>query len=359
MAAISAEEKEEPPEVAKKKELIVPAPCVTWPSAVAERYEPLEKLGEGMFGDVYKAWDRVGRRLVAVKRLSGRTDERFVETSLRYFAREAMSLASCRGHPSVVKLVATHADSARSDGDCFLVTKYAGPLNLRQYTRLRSAEGRPFQEAEVRDAMRQLLSGARRVHGTGVLHRDMVPENVIVDGRRDGKKVVYRICDFGMSEPAARPGRDGSALLASPSPYRAPEIFLGSQDYDDRVDTWGLGCIMAELIAGSGEPFFGADLDAKVFEKMQRAVGTQGIVEWPGLQKLANRDLVAELRETGCATYTGCLREMFPEEALSEAGFEVLSGLLDANPERRLTAKAALRKPWFRRFSLAGFCFVP
>ena len=120
MAAILAEEKEEPPEVAKKKELIVPAPCATWPSAVAERYEPLEKLGEGMFGDVYKAWDRVGRRLVAVKRLSGRTDERFVETSLRYFAREAMSLGACRGHPSVVKLVATHADSARSEGDCFL-----------------------------------------------------------------------------------------------------------------------------------------------------------------------------------------------------------------------------------------------
>ena len=347
MAAVSAEE-EEPPEAAKKKELIVPAPCVTWPSAVAERYEPLEKLGEGMFGDVYKAWDRVGRRLVAVKRLSGRTDERYVETSLRYFAREAMSLASCRGHPSVVKLVATHADSARSDGDCFLVTKYAGPLNLRQYTRLRSAEGRPFQDA-----------GARRVHGAGVLHRDMVPENVIVDGRRDGKKVVYRICGFGVSEPAARPSRDGSAPLASPSPYRAPEIFLGSQDYDDRVDTWGLGCIMAELIAGSGEPFFGADLDAKVFEKMQRAVGTRGIVEWPGLQKLANRDLVAELRETGCATYTCCLREVFPEEMLSEAGFEVLSGLLDANPERRLTAKAALRKPWFRRFSFGGLCFVP
>jgi len=241
----------------------------------------------------------------------------------------------------------------------FLVTKYAGPLNLRQYMRLRSAQGRPFQEAEVRDAMRQLLSGARRVHGAGVLHRDMVPENVIVDGRRDGKKVVYRICGFGVSEPAARPSRDGSAPLASPSPYRAPEIFLGSQDYDDRVDTWGLGCIMAELIAGSGEPFFGADLDAKVFEKMQRAVGTQGIVEWPGLQKLANRDLVAELRETGCATYTGCLREVFPEEVLSEAGFEVLSGLLDANPERRLTAKAALRKPWFRRFSFGGCCFVP
>ena len=116
---------------------------------------------------------------------------------------------------------------------------------------------------------------------------------------------------------------------------------------------------MAELIAGDGKPLFGADLDAEVFEKMQRAVGTQGILEWQGLQRLATRDLAAELRDKGCATYAGCLREVFPEEVLSEAGFEVLSGLLDANPERRLTAKAALRKPWFRRFSFGGCCFVP
>ncbi|RLM75380.1 hypothetical protein C2845_PM15G01690 [Panicum miliaceum] len=350
MAAVVSAEEKEPPEAAMKKEL-GPAPCgscITLPPAVAERYEPLEKLGEGMFGDVYKAWDRVGRRLVAIKRLSGRTDDRFVETSLRYFAREGMSSAPAAATPR-----------ARSDGDCFVVTMYAGPLNLRQYMRLRSVHGRPFHEAEVRDAMRQLLSGARRVHDAGVLHRDMVPENVIVDEKRDGKKVIYRICGFGVSERAARLDRDGSAPLASPSPYRAPEIFLGSQDYDGRVDTWGLGCIMAELIACSGKPFFGADLDAKVFEKMQRAVGTQGIVEWSGLQRLARRDLAAELREKGYATYTGCLQEVFPEEVLSEAGFEVLSGLLDANPERRLTTKAALRKPWFRRFSFGGCCFVP
>ncbi|XP_039841230.1 putative cyclin-dependent kinase F-2 [Panicum virgatum] len=116
---------------------------------------------------------------------------------------------------------------------------------------------------------------------------------------------------------------------------------------------------MVELIAGNGKPLLGADLDAKVFEKMNCTVGTQGIVQWPGLQRLATRDLAAELRDKGCPAYTGCLREVFPKEVLSEADFEVLSGLLDANPERRLTAKAVLRKPWFRRFRLAGFCFVP
>jgi cell division cycle 2-like len=343
----------------------VPAavPC-PWSAAVAERYERREKLGQGMFGDVYRAWDRVDGRFVAVKRLAGRTGGGFVQAGIRDFAREAMSLAACRGHPSVVELLATYADSARGDGDCFLVTGYAGPMNLRQYMALRRREGPPLDEDVVRDAMRQLLAGVRRAHDAGVLHRNVVPENVIVGqedvvvgGVRVGRKMVYRICGFGVSEPAAQAEKDGSGPLASPAPYRAPELFLFSNDYDGRVDTWGLGCIMAELLAGTGEPFFGGKLDIEVFERMLRVVGAKGIINWSGLERVAATDRADYLRKH-CRKERGCLREVFPREVLSPAGFKVLKGLLQSNPERRLTAAAALRKPWFRRPGFGG-CFVP
>jgi cell division cycle 2-like len=147
---------------------------------VAERYERREKLGEGMFSDVYKAWDRVHDHLVAEKRLSGRTDDRFVKTFIPDFTREVMSLAACRGHPSIVQLLATHVDGNRADGDCFTVTEHAGPMNLRQYMDARRVNGDLFDEDEVRDVMRQLLAGAKHTHGAGVLHRNIVPENVIV-----------------------------------------------------------------------------------------------------------------------------------------------------------------------------------
>ena len=101
----------------------------------------------------------------------------------------------------------------------------------------------------------------------GVLHRDIVPENVIVDMNAASGRMVYKICGFGMSKPAAQADRDDSGPLASASPYRAPELFLGSKDYDGRVDTWSLGCIMAELVAGNGVPFFCAP-DGEVFKKM-------------------------------------------------------------------------------------------
>ncbi|CAL5028666.1 unnamed protein product [Urochloa decumbens] len=359
-----------PPEAAtteeqeKLEELPAPPCSYAWPPAVSARYERMNKLAEGMFGDVHRAWDRDTKRLVAVKRLSGRAEGGFLKTDLHDLAREAMSLGACRGHPSVVKLIATHADTRRGDGDCFLVTAYAGPINLRRYLSVRRHEGRPFAEAEVRSAMRQLLAGAKRVHKAGVLHRDMVPENVVVDQRESGK-MAYRICGFALSEPAAARAAgkdDGLVALASASPYRAPEVFLGAMDYDGGVDTWALGCIMAELLAGEYRPFFGADESATAFEKVMRLAGTRGIFEWPGLQRLAGPDLVARLREKGgAAEYAGCLRQVFPEEVLSEDGYEVLSGLLETNPERRLTAKAALRKPWFRRrrFGFRGCCFAP
>ncbi|CAN6362957.1 unnamed protein product [Urochloa humidicola] len=388
-AAQPAEEEHEEPEPPEEnKSSVAGAPPVAataaaapgprpWPPAVAERYERLEKLGQGMFGDVYKAWDRVDGRFVAVKRLAGRTGGGFVETGPLDFSRQAASLAACRGHPSVVELLAAYATGGGDgDDDSYLVTEYAGPLNLRDYMELRRRERLPpLDEGEVRDAMHQLLAGMARAHAAGVLHRGVSPENVVV-GQEDDvaggeraagrRRMVYRICGFGMSVAAARAergggGGDGSAMLASPSPYRAPELFLGSEDYDGRVDTWGLGCIMAELLAaGGGAPLFGGcELDTECFEKMLRVVGAGGIVRWPGMERVVARDRAKGLREK-YGRDRGCLREVFPEEVLSPAGFEVLEGLLRSNPDRRLTAAAALRKPWFRRpgGGLRG-CFVP
>ena len=111
MAGVAALQREEghPEEPPPEENKAAAAPC-PWSAAVAERYERREKLGQGMFGDVYRAWDRVDGRFVAVKRLAGRTGGGFVQAGIRDFAREAMSLAACRGHPSVVELLATYAD---------------------------------------------------------------------------------------------------------------------------------------------------------------------------------------------------------------------------------------------------------
>uniref|UniRef100_A0A4U6W9Z4 [RNA-polymerase]-subunit kinase n=1 Tax=Setaria viridis TaxID=4556 RepID=A0A4U6W9Z4_SETVI len=380
-----------------------------WPPEIEERYERLQKLGEGIFGRVYKARDRANNRIVAVKQLSGRSDGTFVQTGFLELAREVTSLHRCRSHPSIVRFRNVHAekraavgDGSDDDGDSFIVMEYAGRMNLRVYMVSRGIHGMPFSEAEVRGIMRQLLAAVEASHHAGILHRDIKPENVVVDDATadrirnppppdddedDHKKrkqrrmpppppppeeITCKICDFGASEPMAAGGGRECSPLATSDAYRAPELFLRSADYDGRVDTWGIGCIMAELLAGTGAAFFEGKTAEDVFANMLGVVGARGIKDWLGpRQPGSGRRSAAEERARRCPE-TGRLRKVFPEKVLSQAGFEVLSGLLESSPKIRLTAAEALQKPWFndqrtddegprespRRRGLLGVCFM-
>jgi cell division cycle 2-like len=282
-------------------------------------------------------------------------------------------LVSTMASPSAASEVPVD-DGATREGDDLVrkaTAEYAGATNLRQHAQARG----PFVEGEVRDAMAQLLSGVASAHATGVLHRELVPENILVDDgdqvlktiRRRGKncKTRYTICGFNASElVGSTTSMDGSSQLASAAFYRAPELFLGSRAYDGGVDTWALGCVMAELLAGAGGvPFFFRESEGDVFRCILRVVGARGVVEWSGFEHVAaSPEQAASLRER-YAGDTGCLREAFPEETLSHDGFDVLSGLLQSNPDRRLTAAAALEMPWFRRrrrrLGFRACCFTP
>jgi cell division cycle 2-like protein len=77
--------------------------------------------------------------------------------------------------------------------------------------------------------------------------------------------------------------QDGSVQLASVSPYRTLELFLNSSIYDEWIDMWGHGCIMAELLAGTGVSFFDCGSDAQGLKGLLQVVGDKGFMEWSGL----------------------------------------------------------------------------
>ncbi|KAL6623122.1 hypothetical protein ACP70R_018243 [Stipagrostis hirtigluma subsp. patula] len=301
-----------------------------------ERYERLGKIGEGASAVVYKARDRRTGETVAVKRLRGGAGA-LAEEEETAFRREVACLEACRGHPSLVELRAAHHEpgGGAGGGEAFLVMEYVGPSLARVMREERG--GRPFAEAEARRVMRRLLEGARAMHDLGVLHRDLKPDNVVVDGRGDVK-----ICDFGLSRATAAGGGGGGAPYTSAVAtlwYRAPEVILGSQDYDAGVDTWALGCIMAELLAGA--PLFPGRSEMDQLNRVFDTVGMQDMRAWPGFARLPRAESALCRRSRPPSR----LREMFP--ALSAAGFDVLAGLLACRPDRRLTAAEALRRPWF------------
>ncbi|CAL4907023.1 unnamed protein product [Urochloa decumbens] len=304
--------------------------------AAMEHYERLGKIADGASGTVYKARDRRTGETVAIKRLRSGGGNGDGAAFRQTFLREARCLEACRGHPSLVSLRAAHL---LPGDEAFLVMEYAG-RSLAEVLRDEDGCRRPLPEAEARRVMRRLLEGAAAMHARGVLHRDLKPDNILLDARGGG---AVKICDFGLSRSVAISGEappltPGVATLW----YRAPEVILGSRDYDAGVDTWALGCIMAELLAGA--PLFPGRSEMDQLNRVFDTLGMQGMPSWPGFAALprAGSGLCQRPRPPASR-----LREMFPAAALSAAGFDVLSGLLACRPDRRLAAAEALRCPWF------------
>ncbi|GJN23818.1 hypothetical protein PR202_gb11502 [Eleusine coracana subsp. coracana] len=254
-------------------------------------------------------------QLVAIKRLA-KPGEGQSEVM-----REKSFLEACNGNPFVVGFhsVVRALDSM----ELRLVMDHVGP-SLRDFLHhQRRSSDTPLPETTVRGIMWQLLQGVKRMHVIHVVHRDIKPENILVSADKN----LLKICDFGLAlhMSDAPPYKEAGTRW-----YMAPEMLLGMHDYDALVDDWSLGCVMAELISGSGVLFPGDNNEGKTWLWFSTTPFATGVL--PRLRYRQRRSL---------------LRHKFPATMLSQQGFEVLSGLLTWNPDKRLTASAALKHPWF------------
>jgi serine/threonine-protein kinase len=206
---------------------------------ISDRYELEELVGSGGMSSVYRAHDRLLERSVALKILHEQytRDEDYVER----FRREARAVAQL-AHPNIVTVI----DRGEQDGRQFIVFEYIDGLNLKE---LVEQEG-PLGPREAIELALQVARGLAFAHDQGLVHRDVKPQNVLLDG--DGRA---KVTDFGIARSLDVDGMTVTGTIMGTSNYIAPEQARG-QPVDEQTDVYSLGCVLYELLAGD-VPFDG------------------------------------------------------------------------------------------------------
>ena len=206
---------------------------------ISGRYEILKSIGEGGMANVFLAKDTILDREVAVKVLRGdlAADDKFV----RRFQREALSVSNL-SHPNIVEVY----DVGEEDGEYYIVMEYLSGKTLKQLLKKRES----LTITEVIDIMSQITDGIAHAHDAYIIHRDIKPQNIIIED--DGR---IKITDFGIAMALNATQLTQTNSVMGSVHYLPPEQASG-KSATIKSDIYSMGILMYELITGT-VPFRG------------------------------------------------------------------------------------------------------
>jgi eukaryotic-like serine/threonine-protein kinase len=242
------------------------------------RYKIVRKLGAGGMANVYLAEDQELGRRVAIKILNDRhaNDDQFVER----FRREAKNAAAL-SHPNIVSIY----DRGEAEGTYYIAMEYLDGRSLKELIVTRG----PAPVPVAVDYARQILSALRFAHRHGIVHRDIKPHNVLVDG--EGR---VKVTDFGIARAGASQMTEAGSIVGT-AQYLSPEQARGT-NVDQRSDLYSLGVVLYELLTGATP--FGGDTPVEIAMKHLSQVPEPPSVKRPSLphdlDQLVMRSLAKE-----------------------------------------------------------------
>ncbi|KAI1728958.1 protein kinase domain-containing protein [Ditylenchus destructor] len=273
-------------------------------------YKRLQKIGQGTFGEVFKARNTENDEIVALKKI------------LMENEKEGVQLIEICSEKTGENVFAFYLVFSFCDHDL------GGLLSSNQIM---------LQLPQIKTMLKHILSGLEAIHRSNVLHRDIKAANILIT--HDG---ILRIADFGLARLDFRQGQASACFTNNVVTlwYRPPELLLGARDYGKAIDIWGVGCIMAEMWTRS--PILKGDSEQRQLCLISELCGSINGSSWPKCRRLPlyNRlELPQNLPKR--------IRERFYDRIQNDDAISLLEAMLTLNPEHRPDAGRALDHDFF------------
>lgn len=262
-------------------------------------YHVGDVLGEGAFALVRLAEDRNTKEKCAIKIIK---KHGYDQKEAEFMTREMEIMRSVH-HPNIVNTL----DVFDSPTHLHIVLEYMKGGELFDVI----AEAGSFSEAQAAQVTRDVIKGVQYLHMLGIVHRDIKPENVLCASKN--WPLVVKLADFGLAEYSedGQINEQQQTMIGTPG-YVAPEVVKREQ-YGQPVDMWAVGVLLYIMLSGK-MPFYGRD-DAACLRMIASGKYSLPDREWAGISPMA---------------------------------VSLVKGLLQLNPNKRLTANAALHHPWLQ-----------
>jgi len=286
-----------------------------------DKYQKIEKLGEGTYGIVYKAQNKETASIVALKRIRLDNEEEGVPCT----AIREISLLKELKHVNIVRLY----DVIHTEKKLTLVFEFMDS-DLKKYLDANSGD---ISLQNVQYLMLQLLKGIAYCHEHRVLHRDLKPQNLLIN-----KKLELKLADFGLARAVGIPVRGYSHEVVTLW-YRAPDVLMGSRNYSSTIDIWSIGCIMAEM--ANGRPLFPGSSIRDQLLRIYQTLGTPTEENWPKISEIPDYKPIFPVYPA--------LDLSLSLPKLPASGVDLLLKMLEYAPELRIAADEALAHPFFQQ----------
>jgi len=298
----------------------------------ADCYEKIHKIGQGTFGEVFKAKSKETGKFVALKKVVMENEkEGFPITALR-----EIKILQALHHENVVDLIEVCRSTPTNlnrNGSIFLVLEFC----QHDLAGLLSNKTIKFSLGEIKKIMYQLLEGLFYMHRNKVIHRDMKAANVLIT--KDG---TLKLADFGLAR-AFTVHKEGESNRYTNRVvtlwYRPPELLLGERNYGPPIDIWGAGCILCEL--WTRVPLMQGNEEKNQLDLITNLCGSITPDVWPGVEKLQHYQhyIVNDKKQHNRKRI---LKQRLMQKIRDRHGLDLIDKLLCLDPKKRLDADEAL-----------------